>query len=112
MIPNNRFNEIDKARMWLDHPYCVLCGSNQQCSLHHILGCKLKIHSSILNSIMLCLKCHKNADGHNVSDREFQIPLLIYTLERAVKIDYPLSEHDLEFYNTFLPYYNYNNEGK
>lgn len=58
----NRFKEEDKLRVWLDHPYCALCGSNQGCALHHIDGTK---SSSIYNGIMLCHDCHKKADSHN-----------------------------------------------
>jgi len=62
---NNRFPEEEKIRCWIDYQYCILCGSNQMCSLHHIDGCKQDYHRSIFNSAMLCHDCHKIADAHN-----------------------------------------------
>lgn len=61
----NRFKDEDKMRVWLDHMYCAKCKSNQNCSLHHIDGCKKPEHASIYNSIMLCHVHHKEADAHN-----------------------------------------------
>lgn len=60
----NRFKDEDKQRIWGDHPFCALCQSNDNCSVHHIYG---TISSSIFNGIMLCHSCHKKADGHNQS---------------------------------------------
>ena len=60
----NRFKDVDKMRVWLDHQYCALCSSNQGCSLHHIDGTK---SSSIYNGIMLCHSCHRIADSHNTN---------------------------------------------
>lgn len=60
----NRFNDEDKIRVWVNHQFCALCGSNQNCSLHHIDGTS---SSSIYNSIMLCYPCHKTADTHNTN---------------------------------------------
>jgi len=65
MILKNRFSEEDKIRYWIDHPYCSICLSNQNCSLHHIDGTTT---DSIYSSIMLCHECHAEADGHNQSD--------------------------------------------
>ena len=104
MILSKRFKEIDKHRVWEDHKFCAKCGSNQNCSLHHILG---TVSDSILNSIMLCYEHHKEADGHNVSDKEFQAPLLQYTIKQALKEDYKLKIEDLFFYKTNILLYNY-----
>ena len=62
---NNRFDNADKMRMWMDTPWCAICKSNQGCSAHHIEGCKQNCHKSLLNSIMLCIRCHKLADTIN-----------------------------------------------
>lgn len=93
---NNRFKEEDKIRIWVDHQYCALCRSNEGCSLHHIDGCKKKCHSSILNSIMLCGVCHKDADGHNVSDEEYKAKLSAYSFKWIIPI-YKLEEIDREY---------------
>ena len=92
----NRFSEEDKIRVWQYHQYCGLCRSNEMCSLHHIIGTK---SSSILNSIMLCFKCHKYADGHNVSDKEFQQKLIDYTSRHIKSFDYILKDNDIKFKN-------------
>lgn len=90
----NRFKEIDKQRFWIDHAYCVICLSNRMCSLHHIFGTS---SSSILNSSMLCMKHHRYADGHNVSDKKFQKKLLRITLKRSIIIKWQFSKIDLVF---------------
>ena len=97
----NRFKDEDKIRVWSQRQYCQNCGSNQVCSLHHILG---TCSDSILNSIMLCHKCHKTADGfnigHNIESRIFQGRYLNLTLAVArdecyeyVKRDYDFEKH-------------------
>ena len=101
----NRFIEEDKIRVWVDHQYCAICYSNQMCSLHHILG---TISDSILGSIMLCHEHHKEAYGHNVSDTEYQAPLLQYTMRQVLKSGYQLTEDDVEFYRQNTMLYNYN----
>ena len=85
---SNRFSNVDKMRVWLDHNYCILCSSNNMCSLHHITGCKDPSSSSILNSSMLCHDCHKSADGKNVSNVEFQSDLLGKTMKLILKSGY------------------------
>lgn len=103
----NRFKDEDKIRVWVDHQFCALCGLNQNCSLHHILGTE---SNSILNSIMLCYECHKKADGHNVSDLKFQAPLLQYTIRQILKSNYEMTENDIEFYKIHHKHYNYISE--
>lgn len=97
----NRFKEIDKMRVWLDHPYCVLCGSNQGCSLHHIDGCKNKEHGSIYNSSMLCTIHHKIADGHNTNSplsKEFRDNLRKITFAKVIRSNHINNQND-ENYN-------------
>ena len=99
----NRFKDIDKQRVWLDTQYCVLCGSNEGCSLHHI---KSTESDSILNSSMLCLTHHKHADGHNQSDTEFISSLLQITMKIVLRSGYTLTQKDIDFYNNNKKYYN------
>ena len=103
MLLKNRFKDIDKQRVWLDHQFCALCYSNQQCSLHHI---KSTESDSILNSIMLCFKCHKFADTRNVSDKEFMSKCLKYTIKQVLQTNYTLTEKDTDFYNNNKALYN------
>lgn len=100
----NRFSEEDKIRVWVDHPFCAICYSNQNCSLHHI---KSTESDSILNSIMLCFEHHKYADGHNKSDTEFISWCLQYSVRQVLKSGYKLTPKDVAFYNSNLIYYNY-----
>jgi hypothetical protein len=93
----NRFKDIDKQRVWLDHAFCVLCNSNQGCSAHHIMGCDNHEDSSILNSSMLCADHHRYADGHNVSDGKFQAELLKITMIQVLKSEYIFTDLDKEF---------------
>ena len=90
----NNFKDEDKIRVWSDHPYCAKCGFNEGCALHHIDGRK---SSSIFNSIMLCHKCHKEADGHNVSDEEYKRSLNMISLPIILKTDYKMSKVDREY---------------
>jgi hypothetical protein len=101
----NRFKDIDKQRVWLDTPYCVLCGSNNMCSLHHI---KSTESDSILNSSMLCHEHHKYADGHNQSDTEFISSLLQITIKIALRSGYELTKKDIEFYQQHKHLYELN----
>lgn len=103
---SNRFDNTDVMRVWLDHAFCCLCGSNQGCSAHHIMGCKRSIDSSVLNSAMLCHDCHKMADGRNVSDTDFQSNLLRITIRQALRSGYVLKKIDLDFYKTNKACYN------
>jgi hypothetical protein len=95
---SHRFKEIDKHRVWEDHKFCVLCGSNRGCSLHHVMSCKRDIDSSILNSSMLCDRHHREADGHNVSDAEYQSNLLQITIRIVLRSGYTLTKKDIEFF--------------
>ena len=94
MILKNRFKEEDKIRVWVDHQFCALCTSNKICSLHHIDG---TVSDSIYGSIMLCFLCHKNADGHNVSDEKFKEKLTSYTLGVITKSNYEIVKRDVVY---------------
>ena len=91
----NRFDDADKQRVWIDHPFCALCGSNEMCSLHHI---KSTESDSILGSIMLCYLDHKIADGRNKSDKKFMAKCLQYTMRQVLKTNYELTPKDVDFY--------------
>lgn len=93
----NRFSEEDKMRAWIDHPYCALCDSNQNCSLHHIDGTET---DSILSSIMLCVTHHKEADGHNVSDEEYKTVLMRHSLPIVLNSGYVLTDKDYDYLKT------------
>jgi 5-methylcytosine-specific restriction endonuclease McrA len=95
----NRFKEDDKIRVWSQKQYCQECGSNQNCSLHHICGTE---SDSIINSIMLCYKCHKIADGHNVSDIKFQQRYINKTLVIIREECYEWVERDRVFINNCI----------
>jgi hypothetical protein len=94
----NRFKEEDKMRVWVDHQFCVICSSNQNCSLHHIDGCKNEEHASIYNSSMLCHIHHKIADGHNTNSPlsiDFRNNLRRITFAKVTRSDHvntPLDE--------------------
>jgi len=85
-------------RVWQDHPYCAICGSNQNCSLHHIDG---TTSSSIYNSIMLCHIHHKIADSHNTQSplsQEFRANLRRITYARVIRSGHIDTEND-KIYN-------------
>lgn len=83
----NRFQPSRKMRMWVDCPFCAICGSNNNCSVHHIYGCKAPYTNSLCNSIMLCEECHRKADTHNTHEcgNGFRIGYLFIALNRFVK---------------------------
>ena len=99
----NRFKNEDKIRYWIDHPYChkpgeiTICGSNQGCSLHHIDGTS---SGSIFNSIMLCDRHHRIADGHNTdspSSEAYREELRSYTYARIMGIGKKLTQIDKDY---------------
>lgn len=95
---SNRFPDDEKMRVWLDHQHCVLCGSNNNLSLHHIDGCKQEYHRSIFNSSMLCHDCHKKADGHNTDSKlseDFRKELREKTF--SIIGDKPRNKYDIEY---------------
>jgi hypothetical protein len=105
-----RFNEEDKFRVWIDHPFCAYpnedgteCMSNKNCSIHHICSTD---SDSIITSIMLCEPHHLEADCHNRSDKKYQSKLLRATLTYILTTDYNLTQKDLEFYISNKALYN------
>jgi hypothetical protein len=103
----NRFDEDDKARLATHKNYCWKCGNNQGCSFHHILGTTT---DSILTAILLCHNCHREADNHNVSDKEFQSELLQIAIREILEAGVILKEKDIHFYESQRIMYNINNE--
>jgi hypothetical protein len=98
---SNRFKEEDKIRVWVDHPYCALCESNQGCALHHIDGTK---SSSIYNGIMLCYNCHKIADSHNTQSQlstAYRSKLRVIAYNRVKKSDHIDNQNDKDYQNCF-----------
>ena len=94
---SNRFKPEDKLRVWLDHPYCVLCSSNQGCALHHIDGTS---SGSIYNGIMLCDKCHKIADAHNTNSplsKEYRDNLRQIAYNRVINSDHKNRSIDYDY---------------
>ena len=93
---SNRFREEDKARVWGDTLYCALCGSNDNCSVHHIYG---TVSSSIFNGIMLCHVHHKEADGHNkhVQGDKRRIRYLTIAIRACSKADHAITKKDRDF---------------
>lgn len=78
----NRYSEEDKNRIWISHPFCAKCGSNQMVSIHHIDGTS---SNDIRKSIPLCHAHHKIADSFNVkggvNGKEFREWALQYTAD-------------------------------
>ncbi len=95
----NDFSEEDKAYVWTYHEYCCICSSNIGCSLHHIYGRKGLFNNSILNSVMLCHKHHKIADGRNIHETgdEFRIKLLSMSLRQVTVSGYIFKIRDKNF---------------
>lgn len=90
--------------MWGDHQYCAICLQNDMCSLHHIDGCKKKMHRSILNSIMLCYKHHKEADGYNTSSpkgEEVRRRLRKMSLKRFQNEGMLMNDYDKEYHSHY-----------
>jgi len=95
---SNRFPEDEKMRVWLDHQYCVLCGSHQNLSLHHIDGCKKEEHRSIFNSSMLCYTCHSKADGKNgVSSEHESFRQNLRNITFEIVGEKPLNKYDEKY---------------
>ena len=100
---SHRFTEKDKATIWINNPYCVICNSNQGCSTHHNYGSKGTYNNSIFNSVMLCHDCHVRADRENIHavGNEFRRNLLYYSMRQVMKMVskgvYEIKERDIKF---------------
>lgn len=83
---NNDFSEYVKSVFWTIRPYCWKCGSNQNCSIHHIFG---RVSSSIYNGILLCDKHHRIADNFNKDNgqkgEKVRLDLMIITFSFLFK---------------------------
>ena len=90
---SNSFLEGDRAVYAFTYD-CIVCGSNQDCELHHCLGRQGKYNNSILNSAMLCRKCHEK---YTTLSKPY---LLQTTLKLILKEGYDLKERDVRFYKT------------
>ena len=94
----NNFHENDRDVYCFEHS-CMECGSNQGCELHHILGRLGKHNDSILNSAMICRRCHEN---YTFLDKK---KMLQYTIKFLLKEDYELKNRDILFYKENIKYY-------
>lgn len=94
----NDFLQIDRDVYCFEH-CCIECGSNQGCELHHILGRGGKYNNSILNSAMICRKCHENYTSLDKSK------LLKQTLRFLLREGYELKKRDVMFYKENIKYY-------
>ena len=106
----NRFKDIDKLRVWLDHQYCAITGSNVMLSLHHIYSSS---SDSIFNSIMLSHDEHKKADGENQATmgNKRRQKYLNYTFNLIIKNDYyALQKRDITFLTWAFEDLNKNNQ--
>ena len=95
----NNFTDEQKA-VWAWDYWCHApnCKSNIGVSIHHIFG---RVSNSILNSIPLCDKCHRNYTFLDKSE-------LLKTTIRFLcdpNNGYEFTKKDIEFYNTYKKYY-------
>ena len=91
----NNFTDETRA-IYCFETSCQLCTSNKVLELHHILG---RCSNSILNSILLCRKCHENYASMD------KAKLLQHTLRFLLREDYNMTEKDLRFYLKYKKYY-------
>jgi hypothetical protein len=96
---SNRFDDEEKARVWIYNPTCANCDSNQGVAGHHIYGCREKYTDSIVNCIFLCHLCHQEADGQNLhqTGNPLQIKYLGLALRQVVKSGHEFTEKDKRF---------------
>lgn len=78
--------------------YCMNCGrTDSPLELHHIKGRKNESHSSPLNGIMLCKKCHDIA----VQNDSMSYLFFKKTMRRLSLLKYSLTEKDVSFINYY-----------
>lgn len=84
----NNFSDITRALFSFEHS-CWVCGSNQGCELHHILG---RISSSPFNACVLCRKCHEKATTLHKEK------LLKMAIKFCIREQYEPNKTDIKFY--------------
>ena len=101
----NRFKNEDKMRVWIDHPYSALSGSNKNCSLHHVYGCEKDDTDSIYNAIMLDYEEHKSADNHNQFEMgdERRIKYISLAIKQIMRSGYVNQPRDIRFLEKIKP---------
>ncbi len=96
-----KFNFGYKIKEYLPR-YCMSCGcSNSPMEIHHIKGRKNESHSSYLNAIMLCKKCHDLA----VCSDEHASTLMIKTFKLLHEKGYKLKDKDIDFMQSYKNIY-------
>jgi hypothetical protein len=86
-------------RIWGDLSCCAICSSNDNCSVHHLFGCKGHHNNSPLNSVLLCHSHHKEFDcinTHATGDKK-KIEVLMIILKYVAKSDYKFVQNDYDF---------------
>jgi hypothetical protein len=84
----NNFTDLTRALYSFEHS-CWVCGSNQGCELHHILG---RISASPFNACVLCRKCHEKAVILNKGK------LLKMAIQFCLREQYEPNKTDIKFY--------------
>lgn len=81
----------DKTRvLYIDHQYCMSCGSNNIPELHHIAG---RVSNSPLNAIVLCHNCHARCGHSEEEEKKYFGINLIYLMQ----IGYEFTDQDIQF---------------
>jgi Zn-dependent oligopeptidase len=98
---SNRFNDEEKNRVWCFQHTCANpdCNSNEILSVHHIYGAKGPFNDSICNSIMLCIDCHRIADGQNTfqTGNPLRKKYLKVALKQVIKSGHQFHDNDKNF---------------
>lgn len=96
---SNEFSQEVRA-LNVFEPYCEVCHSNENCSLHHIYSRGFEGAESAVNAIYLCQTHHKEADAHNQlggKSKEFKQNLLKIRLKNLVRWGYEFKPVDKVF---------------
>ena len=96
----NDFNKHDIQLIWQSHPYCAKCGSNQGCSVHHIMSRRMPHTNSVYNAIPLCITCHRKADTMNTGSKQskaFRQQLLKKTFHYVSISSYEVKQVDKDY---------------
>lgn len=84
----NDFTDLTRALFTFEHS-CWICGSNQGCELHHILG---RVSASPFNACVLCRACHEKAVMLN------KVKLLRIAIRFCIREGYEPTKKDILFY--------------